>query len=218
MTKTIHEILADIQRQLHAPKNKNNNFGGYKYRNAEGILAAFKALEFSGASLTCSDSVQEVAGQIFVTATATLTIGGESVSATGHAMHPLQKKGMDASQITGSASSYARKYALGGLLAIEDESQDPDSRDNGRENGQTPPPVKKITAEEAEVLKDLEERAHSDRAAVFNAMRLDGDAWGDLPAEHFEFVHKGLLTKLDQMEQDAGQATKSELNGDEIPY
>ena len=218
MTKTIHEKLADIQRQLHAPKNKNNNFGGYKYRNAEGILAAFKALEISGASLTCSDSVQEVAGQIFVTATATLTVGAESVSTTGHAMHPLQKKGMDASQITGSASSYARKYALGGLLAIEDESQDPDSRDNGKENGQTPPPVKKVTAEEAEILKDLAERAHSDRAAVFKAMSLDGDAWGDLPAEHFAFVHKGLLAKLDKMEQEAEQATKDALNGDQIPY
>lgn len=137
---TIHDKLATIQHMMRAPKDKKNDFGGYKYRNAEMILAAFKALWIEGASLICTDSVCEVAGQIFITATARLTIGDESVEAQGHAMHPLQKKGMDASQITGSASSYARKYALCGLFAIEDESQDPDSRDNREEQGQTPPP------------------------------------------------------------------------------
>jgi hypothetical protein len=120
---------------MRAPKNKNNEFGGYKYRNAEGILAAFKGLGIDGAALLCSDTLQEVAGHIFVTATARLTIGAEFVEAQGHAMHPLQKKGMDASQITGSASSYARKYALCGLFAIEDESQDPDSKDNTKDEG-----------------------------------------------------------------------------------
>ena len=137
---TIHEKLAEIQHKMRAPKDKNNSFGGYKYRNAEGILAAFKALNIEGASLRCTDSLQEVGGQIFVTARAVLTIDGQETDAFGHAMHPLQKKGMDASQITGSASSYARKYALCGLFAIEDESQDPDSRDNRQEHGQTEPP------------------------------------------------------------------------------
>ena len=141
MTKSdIHNKLADIQHQMRAPKNKNNSFGGYSYRNAEGIIAAFKSLNVENACLVCRDTLQEVAGQIFVSATAELTYDGGTVSATGHAMHPLQKKGMDASQITGSASSYARKYALCGLFAIEDESQDPDSRDNRQEQGQTPPP------------------------------------------------------------------------------
>ena len=141
MTKSdIHNKLADIQHQMRAPKNKNNSFGGYSYRNAEGIIAAFKSLNVENACLVCRDTLQEVAGQIFVSATAELTYDGGTVSATGHAMHPLQKKGMDASQITGSASSYARKYALCGLFAIEDESQDPDSRDNRQEQGQTPAP------------------------------------------------------------------------------
>jgi len=134
---TIHAKLAEIQHKMRAPKDKTNAFGGYQYRNAEMILAAFKAMNIEGASLVCSDEMQEVAGQIFVTATATLTIDGAFVQAQGHAMHPLQKKGMDASQITGSASSYARKYALGGLFAIEDESQDPDGRDNRKETGQS---------------------------------------------------------------------------------
>jgi len=146
---TITDQLADIQHRMRAPKDKDNNFGGYKYRNAEGIIAAFKGLSLSGATLVCTDTVAEVGGQIFVTATARLTIGGETVEAQGHAMHPLQKKGMDASQITGSASSYARKYALCGLFAIEDESQDPDSRDNRQEQGQTPPPPRPDAIEAA---------------------------------------------------------------------
>jgi len=134
-TKSAHELLADIQHQMRAPKNKNNDFGGYKYRNAEGIIAAFKGLGIDGAALICTDTMQEVAGHIFVTATARLTIGAETIEAQGHAMHPLQKKGMDASQITGSASSYARKYALCGLFAVEDETQDPDSKNNEEETG-----------------------------------------------------------------------------------
>jgi hypothetical protein len=133
--KDIIAALADIQHQMRAPKNKTNTFGGYKYRNAEMILAAFKGLGIEGASLYCSDSLQEVAGHIFVTATARLSIGNQFIEAQGHAMHPLQKKGMDASQITGTASSYARKYALCGLFAIEDETQDPDSKDNREDEG-----------------------------------------------------------------------------------
>jgi len=133
----IYAQLAEIQSQMHAPKKKTNTFGKYKYRTAEGILAAFKSLGVEGAALTCSDTMQEVAGQIFVTATATLLIGEDFIQTQGHAMHPLEKKGMDASQITGTASSYARKYALNGLFAIEDESQDVDSMDN-REQSKVP--------------------------------------------------------------------------------
>lgn len=201
---TIHKQLADIQHRMRAPKDKSNNFGGYKYRNAEGILAAFKSLGIDGASLTCSDIVQEVAGQIFVTATARLTIGDEWIEAQGHAMHPLQKKGMDASQITGSASSYARKYALCGLFAIEDESADPDSRDNRHEQGQTPPQLRTITQSDADVLADLANRAESDRAAIFKALRVNGDSWSDLPADLFVKVRDGMAEKLAKMEPKPG--------------
>ena len=120
--------LHDIQSAVHVGKDKRNDFGGYNYRTAEGILAALKAALPEGAHVIVSDEIQEVAGQIFVTATAILHLpdGGE-ISATGHAMHPLTKKGMDPSQITGAASSYARKYALSGLLALDDGSVDPDA-------------------------------------------------------------------------------------------
>ena len=153
--KSIEVSLGEIQRQMRAPKNKKNDFGGYSYRNAEGILAAFKSLDIQGASLTMTDSLQEIAGQIFVTSTARLHIYNDTISAQGHAMHPLQKKGMDASQITGSASSYARKYALCGLFAIEDESQDPDARDNRQEMGQTPPPAPEATSEDIAAALDM---------------------------------------------------------------
>lgn len=187
MTKTINEKLADIQTRLHAPKDKDNSFGGYKYRNAEGIIAAFKALGIEGATLRCTDTLQEVGGQIFVSAEAILCIDGKEISATGHAMHPLQKKGMDASQITGSASSYARKYALSGLFAIDDSSQDPDSRDNRKEQGQTKPEFN-AAAEFKRLKAALVKQTHPDAldklyaqasfVAAFN--KLPEDMQGDL--------------------------------------
>ena len=137
MTK-VRQVLADIQSKLNAPKNKNNDFGGYKYRNAEGIIAAYKGLAIADATLTMSDAVAVVGDQIFLTATATLTVDGDSVSTTGCAMHSITKKGMDAAQISGSASSYARKYALSGLFAIDDSVDDPDGKDNRQQAEEKP--------------------------------------------------------------------------------
>ena len=123
--------LYDIQTSVHVGKDKRNDFGKYNYRTAEGILSALKAALPDGATIIVSDTLQEVAGKIFVTSTATIKLAtGESYFAQGHAMHALTKKGMDESQITGSTSSYARKYALCGLLAIDDGSADPDAADN----------------------------------------------------------------------------------------
>ena len=121
---TLHEL----QTQVHVAKGKRNDFGGYNYRTAEGILAAIKAALPAGGHIVVTDTMQEVAGQIFVTATAKLHLpDGGDFEAQGHALHPLTKKGMDPSQITGSASSYARKYALAGLVALDDGSVDPDA-------------------------------------------------------------------------------------------
>lgn len=124
------EQLAEIQIKLHVPKGEKNTFGKFNYRKAEGIIAAFKALEVPNSTLTMSDKVVLVGNQLFMVSTATLTIGDDSTSCDGWAMHATQQKGMDAAQITGSTSSYARKYALSGLFAIDDSSDDPDSKDN----------------------------------------------------------------------------------------
>lgn len=127
------DILATIQRGLKAPKDKENKFGGYNYRNAEGILRAFKDVQPEGVSLTMSDAITLIGDRLFLTATVKLHHGGNIIAeAQGAAMHALAKKGMDDAQITGACSSYARKYALCGLFAIDDSTDDPDSKDNSR--------------------------------------------------------------------------------------
>ena len=125
-------ILQQIQSELKAPKGQKNNFGNYSYRSAEDILTAVKPLlEKHEVSLIISDDIVGVEGRVYVQATATLRSGDPSLtlplaSSTGFAREALTKKGMDDAQITGSASSYARKYALNGLLCIDD-TKDPDA-------------------------------------------------------------------------------------------
>ena len=135
--------LHDIQSAVHVGKDKVNSFGGYNYRTAEGILAALKAALPDGATVIVDDDLRELSGQIFVEARATIKLAdGTEHSAKGFALHPLTKKGMDPSQITGSASSYARKYALAGLLALDDGSADPDGAKEPYQPApkETPPP------------------------------------------------------------------------------
>ena len=126
--KAFYKAVSDVQQELKAPKNQFNKFGKYNYRNCEDILEGFKKIP-SGLVLTVSDDVIEVSGRIYVKSTATLTDGENSISTNAMARESESKKGMDDSQITGTASSYARKYALNGLLCIDD-SKDADSLDN----------------------------------------------------------------------------------------
>ena len=111
--------LAEIQQKLKAPKNQKNKFGGYMYRSCEDILEAVKPL-LGECVLTVTDNIVEVGGRVYVEARATISKGSEYVSTHGWAREPEDKKGMDQSQITGAASSYARKYALNGLFCIDD--------------------------------------------------------------------------------------------------
>ena len=123
------ELLNKIQQTLKAPKNQTNNFGKYKYRSCEDILEAVKPLLGDG-TLTLSDKILECGGRVFVEAMAILKDGaGGTETATASAREPEEQKGMSASQITGSASSYARKYALNGLFCIDD-TKDADTQDN----------------------------------------------------------------------------------------
>ena len=114
--------LIEIQSTLNAPKSQYNKFGHFKYRSCEDILAAVKPLLTKCAcTLTISDDVVLVGDRIYIKATATLTNGaGEKEITTAFAREEIEKKGMDGSQVTGAASSYARKYALNGLFAIDD--------------------------------------------------------------------------------------------------
>lgn len=123
-------ILQEIQQKLKAPKGQRNNFGGYNYRSCEDIVEALKPIlaEYS-AAIILSDEIVEIGGRVYVKATATLKTDKDSTSVTAYAREPEAKKGMDESQITGAASSYARKYALNGLFGIDD-TKDADACDN----------------------------------------------------------------------------------------
>ena len=123
--KKIYEELARIQQELKAPKSLFNRFGNYKYRSAEGILEAVKPL-LNGLALLISDELVFVGTRYYIKATATLTDGDDKISVDAYAREEEIKKGMDGCQITGSASSYARKYALNGLLAIDDTKDSDD--------------------------------------------------------------------------------------------
>lgn len=131
--------LQKIQRKLNVPKSLFNSFGNFKYRSAEQIFEAVKPLlEEQKCFLTLSDEIIFVGDRFYVKATATITNSqGQSVSTSALAREALSKKGSDDAQITGAASSYARKYALGGLFLIDD-GQDPDSQDN---SGKTAAPA-----------------------------------------------------------------------------
>ena len=120
----IHEKLAEIQRTLKAPKSNFNAFGKYSYRSAEDILEAVKPL-LGDSILTLSDEIVHIGDRYYVKALAILS-GDGMVSTTAYAREEETKKGIDAAQITGAASSYARKYCLSGLFLLDD-TKDPDS-------------------------------------------------------------------------------------------
>jgi len=126
--KTIYLRLAKIQAELKAPKGQKNSFGNYNYRSCEDILEAVKPL-LADAVIIIGDEIVQIGERYYVKSTATFTDGTNSISNTAFARESLDKKGMDDSQITGATSSYARKYALNGLLLIDD-TKDADTMDN----------------------------------------------------------------------------------------
>ena len=154
----IYEKLQKIQMELDVPKNQFNAFGKYNYRSCEDILAAVKPVAAKhGCVVKLFDNMVEVGGRCYVEATAELIdYTGEPVDgswpteeATGYAREEETKKGMDAAQITGAASSYARKYALNGLFCLDDV-KDPDSTNRHGKNGATSEDWEAITESEIE--------------------------------------------------------------------
>lgn len=122
MKEVLQKLIA-LQTELKAPKGQFNKFGGYKYRSCEDILEAVKPLlNKQGCSLIISDTLENIGERYYIKATATIydKETGQSISNTAFAREEESKKGMDGSQITGTASSYARKYALNGLFLIDD--------------------------------------------------------------------------------------------------
>ena len=175
--------LSKIQSLLKAPKGQFNKFGNYKYRSCEDILEAAKPViaEFS-MSILLSDEIVSVADRI-------------AAQTTAYAREPTTKKGMDESQITGSSSSYARKYALNGLLAIDD-TKDADTRDNTGKDEYTP----KYTPQHKEVFDEL--LAANDSLGLYAMMQLVGS---DIYTDLFNSGDKGektvIKTKCREMEK-----------------
>jgi len=133
--KVFFEKISKIQAELKAPKGQYNSFGKYSYRNCEDILEAVKPL-LNDLIITISDEVELVGDRYYIKATAKISDGENYVSNVAYAREPLHKKGMDEAQVTGATSSYARKYALNGLLCIDD-TKDADSRDNSSNQNNT---------------------------------------------------------------------------------
>lgn len=138
--------LAQIQSELKAPKGQRNTFGKYNYRSCEDILEAVKPLLTErGLVLLITDDIVQIGERYYVRATATIyDAEGSYISNSALAREEAVKKGMDASQITGATSSYARKYALNGLFAIDD-TKDADATNKGQDE----PKPAKATAQPA---------------------------------------------------------------------
>lgn len=150
------KTLKKIQKELNCPKNQFNKFGGYSYRNQEDILEAVKPL-LGDAILIVSDEIVEIGGRIYVKATATFVEGEDQVYTNAFAREPEQQKGMSDSQITGSASSYARKYALNGLFLIDDVKDADSTNTHGKEEPRQLSMNGKSWASEINALNTLDE-------------------------------------------------------------
>lgn len=178
--KKLIDTLVFIQQGLKAPKGNYNSFGKYNYRSCEDILEAVKPLLAErGVALKIYDAVEECGGRIYIKATAVLTDGENSIDTTAYAREAETKKGMDESQVTGTASSYARKYALNGLFCIDD-AKDADTDEYRRTGEYSPRSAKKahesgeteyagqtiISAQDARNMRDYATKAGRDIKAM----------------------------------------------------
>lgn len=136
--QSVDEVLSSLQMNLKTPKDQKNNFGKYNYRKAEDILVAIKkelkGEEYPKVSIITDIEPISIADRLFIKCTAKLSGLGNDITSNGYAELEESKKGMDLAQLTGAATSYAKKYALGNLFAIDDSSDDPDSKDNSKNN------------------------------------------------------------------------------------
>ena len=157
------KILNEIQQKLKAPKGQYNNFGKYKYRSCEDILEAVKPM-LGDATLMLTDSIELIGDRYYIKATVKISDGDESAECVAYAREPQNKKGMDESQITGTASSYARKYALNGLFCIDDAKETEVDEQN------------KTKAETQEIELTPEQMDFIDKVAILLEENLDGDS------------------------------------------
>jgi len=184
MNQKSNNPLADIQAKLKAPKGQFNSFGKYHYRSAEDILEAVKkVVNPMGFSIVLTDQVKEVGGRIYVEAIASLFNGELEYNSTGFAREEEIKKGMDGSQITGAASSYARKYALNGLFAIDDTKDSDATNDHGKSQESkpqakaSPPEPLEFDIEFGYLMEQVKKATNNNQLmAIWNTLSTDAKA------------------------------------------
>ena len=192
---TLLAKLAKIQSELKAPKNLRNTFGNYNYRNAESILEAFKPFgQKYNVSICLSDEIINIGNRFYVKANAIIydCETGEKITVSASAREPESKKGMDESQITGTASSYARKYALNGLLLLDD-TKDADT-DEHADEVKSKPEAKVTKAQLKTLLATAKEKGINTPSllATFNKDKLE-----DFTIEDF----KRAMDKLEKLDK-----------------
>ncbi|HFO6560906.1 TPA: ERF family protein [Escherichia coli] len=211
MKKDLYSKLWTIQQTLNAPKGQYNKFGGYSYRSAEDILEAVKPL-LQNVTLMVSDEIVLIGDRYYVKATATLSDGEDSISATAFAREEKEQKGMTAGQLTGATSSYARKYALNGLFCIDD-AKDLDTDAYAKQTGQQPrqqknPPKQQPQQQKAPPNPDEVLARFCDAAAKApdaNKLReIFGKCWKLLPKD----------SEQQQKAKDVYDIRLKELNGE----
>lgn len=216
--------LQSIQQKLVAPKGQYNSFGKYSYRSAEDILEALKPiLQEHDAVLILQDGIVQIGDRYYVEATATLYAVGETIGTTAYAREDDSKKGMDGSQVTGAASSYARKYALNGLFMIDD-NKDPDTDEYHNQNNQGSSKQQKPAGQKEQSTKTPSKsngakiitgaQAKSLRTEIKNIAEATGSpvvaigTWfvGKMGVEKIEQIPAGRLKEAEQIIADAKKA------------
>lgn len=199
----IHEKLKEIQTMLKAPKNLYNKYGGFNYRNAEGIYEAVKPLLHQlNMTLIINDSVQNVGTKNYIKATAYLTDceTGEQLSSCALAREAETKKEMDDSQITGTASSYARKYALNGLFLLDDtKDEDSDECRKYKENKSKAEPAEPTQTAQPTFKPATAQQIHKINEYIMAYAGMcegasEGDIWNTLKKE-YGFTKQSEISK-----------------------
>ena len=196
-------VLAQIQSEIIARKDQINNYAGFKYRTAEGILAEVKpVINKYGFYIKLSDEIKQIGSSLFLESRAELldNNGLAIISSTAVALHEEVRKGMSPAQLSGATSSYARKYALCGLFGIDDAEQDIDALDThgnnkqAQQNNQRQQAYSVVTAEQAQILQELIDAAGVDIQRFLSAYQCN--SLSTFNAAYYDDAIAKLKTKL----------------------
>lgn len=167
--KNIYKKLMEVQAELKAPKSQRNDFGKYNYRNAEDILEAVKPLlKKEGLIINITDNIELIGDRYYVKATVKIIDieTGDIVETSALAREDIEKKGMDLAMVTGSCSSYARKYALNGMFAIDSSELDPDKTHTFGKSETSSVPTRKLSEAQVDRLYKIANKAGFDAETV----------------------------------------------------